>query len=97
MSDRTDMIELARRRRALKTAEGREELAKRSVDTTVLYLTVKEIAAQEGVTDDVVRYRMADHKPVQVPAYRNGSDQTVSWAHGYTEQQVLEGFASRVH
>ncbi len=97
MSDRTDMIELARRRKALKSVEGREKLAKSMVDTTVLYLTVKEIAAQEGLSEVVARYRMADHKPVKVPAYRNGSDQTVSWAYGYTEQQVLRAFAAKIH
>lgn len=83
MTNRADMIELARRRANIdKQVANKQQRKKQVMNSHGIYQTIKEIAETQHKSADQVRYVMRHQTPIQI----NLSPQ--SYAHGYTQPQI---------
>jgi len=83
------MIELAQRRLQLKRQTAQAAARAAEIDCTCIYLTVRDIAAERGLSVDQVRYALRNVEPARVPSVSGAS----SYAYGYPEKVVAEVFA----
>lgn len=89
MTTRADMIELAQKRAGLNRLAASKAAERSQIDTSCVYLTVRDIAALEGLSVDQVRYALAGVEPVKVPSVG-----TTSYAYGYSEAVAAEVFGN---
>ena len=87
MTNRNEMIELAKRRAKInKKVEEKQQLKKRVRKTKGIYMTTREISESKNLTMDAIRYRMRDQKPTKINLHPQ------SYANGYTMDQINQAF-----
>ena len=88
MTDMADMVELARRRAGVKKEKKAAEKARKAIDTSIVYITLKEVAERLGERIEAVRWAMRGQKAIKVPVVCSKGATGVSYAEGYTAEQV---------